>query len=56
MATATVFGPDGKLYVASSLNASVLRFDGTTGGFIDIFVPSGLGGLGTNLTAILFTH
>ncbi|MDH3629058.1 MAG: hypothetical protein OEV00_04845 [Acidobacteriota bacterium] len=37
------FGPDGNLYVASA--SSVLRFDGTTGAFIDTFVPDGSGGL-----------
>ena len=37
------FGPDGNLYVASA--SSVLRFDGTTGEFIDVFVPDGSGGL-----------
>jgi DNA-binding beta-propeller fold protein YncE len=43
------FGPDGNLYVAES--DSVLRFNGSTGSFIDKFVSSG-GGLvaPTNLT------
>jgi streptogramin lyase len=54
-ASALVFGPDGKLYVASSQQASVLRFDGITGAFIDTFIPSGSGGLGTNLTGIVFS-
>jgi len=39
------FGPDGQLYVASFGRDSVIRFDGTTGEFIDEFVPSGSGGL-----------
>jgi streptogramin lyase len=53
------FGPDGNLYVAASfisdgsLGFGVLRFDGTTGAFIDLFVPSGSGGLGTP-TALVF--
>jgi streptogramin lyase len=39
------FGPDGNLY-ASSLNGSrVLRYDGATGAFIDVFVSTGSGGL-----------
>jgi streptogramin lyase len=32
------FGPDGHLYVASSGTNQVLRFDGSTGDFIDVFV------------------
>ena len=48
------FGPDGNLYVGSSLTASVLRFHGTTGALIDTFITTGSGGLGTNLTGILF--
>jgi hypothetical protein len=42
-----VFGPDGNAYVGSTASASnaILRYDGTTGAFIDAFVPSGSGGL-----------
>ncbi len=40
-----VFGPDGNLYVSSSDTDSVLRYDGTTGTFIDEFVSAGSGGL-----------
>jgi hypothetical protein len=46
-----VFGPDGlndgklDLYVSSAFTNSILRYDGTTGSFIDAFVPSGSGGL-----------
>jgi hypothetical protein len=42
-----VFGPDGNAYVASTASSSnaVLRYNGTTGAFIDAFVPSGSGGL-----------
>jgi hypothetical protein len=42
-----VFGPDGNAYVSSTASGSnaVLRYDGTTGAFIDAFVPSGSGGL-----------
>jgi streptogramin lyase len=46
-----IFGPDGNLYVPSGgitappSSSSVLRFSGTTGEFIDAFVPPGSGGL-----------
>jgi hypothetical protein len=55
-----IFGPDGKgdgrqdLYVSSSAfwiggvspaNSSVIRYDGTTGAFVDTFVSAGSGGL-----------
>jgi hypothetical protein len=42
-----IFGPDGNAYVASpgSSSNAVLRYNGTTGAFIDAFVPSGSGGL-----------
>ncbi len=43
--TAAVFGPDGALYVASFDDDSILRYDGQTGTFVDVFVSSGLGGL-----------
>ncbi|MFB2934640.1 hypothetical protein ACE1B6_05125 [Aerosakkonemataceae cyanobacterium BLCC-F154] len=33
----SVFGPDGKLYVSSFLTDQILRYDGTTGEFIDVF-------------------
>ncbi|MCP3905779.1 MAG: DUF11 domain-containing protein [Planctomycetes bacterium] len=39
------FGPDGNLYVASTLSDEILRYDGTTGAFIDDFVSSQSGGL-----------
>ena len=32
------FGPDGNLYVSSTGTSSVLRFDGTTGEFMDVFI------------------
>src|SRR5262249_56910672 len=40
-----LFGPDGNLYVVSINTDSVARFDGTTGDFIDDFIPSGSGGV-----------
>ena len=36
------FGADGNLYVASSNSNQVLRYNGTTGEFIDAFIDSGL--------------
>ncbi len=39
------FGPDGHLYVSSYETDSVLRYNGTTGAFIDEFVAAGSGGL-----------
>jgi sugar lactone lactonase YvrE len=44
------FGPDGHLYVTSNAvggkqDGQVLRYDGTTGAFINAFVPAGSGGL-----------
>ena len=43
--TAAVFGPDGNLYVASFNGDRILRYDGQTGAFLDVFVPTGSGGL-----------
>ena len=42
--TGLVFGPDGNLYVAGSIS-NVSRFDGTTGQFLEKFVPEFSGGL-----------
>jgi hypothetical protein len=35
------FGPDGNLYVASHGPNPILRYDGKTGVFMDIFVAAG---------------
>jgi WD40 repeat protein len=49
--TGLIFGPDGNsdgnddLYVSSEINDQILRYDGTTGIYIDQFVSSGSGGL-----------
>jgi len=42
-----IFGRDGKAYVASTdpTSNAIMRYDGTTGAYIDTFVPSGSGGL-----------
>ncbi|MCG8586951.1 MAG: NHL repeat-containing protein [Pirellulales bacterium] len=40
-----LFGPDGQLYVSGQNNNAVLRFDGKTGRFKDVFVKPGAGGL-----------
>ena len=39
------FGPDGNLYVVSNFNNEVLRYNGTTGAFIDAFLTIGSGSL-----------
>jgi hypothetical protein len=39
------FGPDGNLYVSSANGSSIYQYDGTTGNFLNIFVPAGTGGL-----------
>lgn len=39
------FGPDGNLYVPSFNSGDVLRYNGTTGAFIDKFIAVGSGGL-----------
>jgi WD40 repeat protein len=36
-----VFGPDGNFYVSDSDHDTVLRYNGSTGAFIDAFVPAG---------------
>lgn len=41
---AVQFGPDGNLYVLTGSN-TVLRYNGTTGVFIDTFIPQGSNGL-----------
>jgi streptogramin lyase len=40
-----VFGPDGNLYVSGYDSRTVVRYDGRTGAFRDVFIPSGSGGL-----------
>jgi DNA-binding beta-propeller fold protein YncE len=43
--TSATFGPDGALYVASFETDEILRFDGASGAYLDVFVTAGLGGL-----------
>jgi DNA-binding beta-propeller fold protein YncE len=43
--TRLTFGTDGNVYVASNLTDSIMRYDGTTGAFIDTFISAGSGGL-----------
>ena len=43
--TGVLFGEDGHLYVASFNNDRILRFDGSSGAFLDTFVTGGLGNL-----------
>jgi hypothetical protein len=43
-----VFGPDDHRYVANATGTgtgSVLRYDGESGEFFDVFVPTGTGGI-----------
>ncbi len=44
-AAGLAFGPAGDLYVSSRDTDSVLRFDGTSGSFVEAVVPAGSGGL-----------
>ncbi len=46
-------GPDGLLYVTSIASNEVLRYNATTGDFIDVFIPDGLGTL-LNPTKVAF--
>lgn len=42
---AVLFGPDGRLYVSSFDADAILRYDGQTGAFLDVFVEANSGGL-----------
>lgn len=42
---AVLFGPDGQLYISSFDSDAILRYDGATGAFVDVFVPANSGGL-----------
>jgi sugar lactone lactonase YvrE len=41
------FGPDGNLYVSSFRSNQILRFDGKTGAFLDVFASDNNGGFGS---------
>ncbi|MEM7206134.1 MAG: hypothetical protein AAF628_38125 [Planctomycetota bacterium] len=43
--TSAIFGTDGKMYVGDFAGDSVLRYDGATGAYLDVFVASSRGGL-----------
>jgi sugar lactone lactonase YvrE len=57
--SAHVFGPSGRndgaldLYVSDDFTGNILRYDGTTGAFLGVFVPNGTGGLGAP-TGLMF--
>ena len=53
--TGVVFGPDGHLYVASSLSDSIVRYDGETGAWMGVFVQAGDGGLDSPLNLVFGT-
>ncbi len=42
-ATGLAWGPDGNLYVGSLNTNQILRFDGTTGAFLGVFIDAGQG-------------
>jgi hypothetical protein len=42
---AVLFGPDGQLYFSSFDCDAILRYDGASGAFVDVFVPANSGGL-----------
>src|SRR5450759_437057 len=48
-----VFGPDGNLYLLDQQNIGVLRYNGSTGAFMDMFVTAGSSGLSVP-TALTF--
>ena len=43
--TGGLFGPDGHFYVSSFETDAILKYDGNTGVFLEVFVPPGRGGL-----------
>ncbi len=40
-----IFGPEGNLYVDGGQTLGILRYNGSTGAFMDTFIPGGTGGL-----------
>jgi DNA-binding beta-propeller fold protein YncE len=42
---AVLFGPDGDLFVSSFDSDAILRYDGASGAFVEVFVTAGSGGL-----------
>ena len=49
------FGPDGNLYVCSGGTDSILRYNGSTGAFLNTFVTTGSGGLTGPQIGLVFT-
>ncbi len=50
-----VFGPDGNLYVSGFGSDNVVRYDGKTGEFIDVFISPEAGGL-KGATGLIFSE
>jgi DNA-binding beta-propeller fold protein YncE len=42
---AVLFGPDGDLFVSSFDSDAILKYDGASGAFVEVFVTAGSGGL-----------
>jgi outer membrane protein assembly factor BamB len=47
-----IFGPDGNIYSSSSFTNQILRYNGTTCAFMDVFVSAGSGGLNRPVNVI----
>jgi len=54
LAAGLTFGPDGNLYVGSFLGNEVLRYDGATGAYLDVFATVPLAGSDGNVGGVTF--